>query len=97
MRILFLASTLLMLCMSSVTFFIYRLDKRASKRARARRVPEHTLLLLAFFFGAPGALCAMASLRHKTQHIRFALLVPLFALLQIAGLIYFGLAARFPC
>lgn len=74
--------------MSLVAYFVYALDKRRARR-NEWRVRERTLLLLAFFGGAPGALLAMRRLRHKTQHGLFRLLVPLFLILQGAELVYF--------
>lgn len=65
-----------------LTFYV---DKRASVR-KLRRVPERTLLTIAFF-GPFGTLVAMRSFRHKTRKNRF-LLVYLFAVLHIAVAVY---------
>ncbi len=54
--------------------------------AKARRIPERTLLLLALF-GPFGALMGMQLFRHKTRHTKF-LLVPLFALVQVTLALY---------
>ncbi len=48
------------------TFLVFAWDKRASKRD-GRRVPERNLLAWSVFGGAPGALIAMAVLRHKIR------------------------------
>lgn len=70
-----------------VTFCVYAADKRIAKSKKGgRRVPERTLLLLAFFGGCYGAALGMALCRHKTKHARFLVLVPLAAILWTVGL-----------
>lgn len=73
--------------MSLVSFIIYAHDKLQAKRGKWR-VKETTLLLLAFFMGAPGALIAMHTLRHKTLKIRFTIFVPAFFILQAAIFVF---------
>jgi uncharacterized membrane protein YsdA (DUF1294 family) len=58
------------LIMSLVTFAAFGLDKGKAKRGRWR-IPEATLLLLAFLLGAPGAFLGMSFFRHKTQKVSF--------------------------
>ena len=77
--------------MSLLTAGIFVWDKRRA-RSGGRRVPEARLLLFALLGGAPGAYWAMRTVRHKTKHLRFRLLVPLLALAQFALLGW--LAAR---
>jgi uncharacterized membrane protein YsdA (DUF1294 family) len=55
-----------LLAVNGLTFAMFALDKRAAERG-AWRVPERRLLILAVFGGAPGALCAQQTLRHKTK------------------------------
>lgn len=78
--------TILMLAMSAITFFVYVYDKLQAKRG-GFRVSEKTLLLLALAFGAPGALLAMYSVRHKTLKPKFTVSVPAFLVLQILACI----------
>ncbi len=73
--------------MSVVTFVIYAYDKLQAKRGKWR-VKEKTLLLLALFMGAPGAMAAMFTLRHKTLKRKFTLPVPAFLILQIAAFVF---------
>jgi len=73
--------------MSIVAFVTYACDKIQAKRGKWR-VKERTLLLLALLMGAPGALVAMYTLRHKTLKLKFTLLVPLFLILQAAALYF---------
>lgn len=73
--------------MSLVTFAVYAYDKMQARKGKWR-VKEMTLLLLALLMGAPGALTAMYTLRHKTLKIKFTVPVPAFFLLQIAALVF---------
>ena len=79
LQILFAA----LLLVNIVAFAAYGIDKRKAQKGKWR-IPESTLLLLAFFGGAPGALMGMRAFRHKTKHRKFKILVPLFLVLQIA-------------
>ena len=70
-----------------VTFIVYAYDKHIAQQNRGkRRVPERTLILLAFLGGCIGAALGMALCRHKTKHAKFLVLVPLAVILWI-GLI----------
>ena len=62
--------------MSLVAFALYGIDKSRAKRG-AWRISERTLLLSALLMGGPGAWAGMEFFRHKTQHPRFRVLVPL--------------------
>lgn len=75
-----------------LTFAVYAVDKHIAKsRKGGRRVPERTLILLAFCGGSFGALLGMVLCRHKTKHIKFLVLVPLAALLWIAAFVLLAL------
>jgi len=54
-------------------FLLYAYDKRKAQMA-AWRIPENILLLSAFF-GPFGAYGAMKLLRHKTQKVKFYLVL----------------------
>lgn len=56
-------------------FFLYGLDKYRARR-KQWRIPEHTLLLLAFLGGCVGAAVGMALFHHKTRKTRFRDLYP---------------------
>lgn len=66
-----------------IAFFMYGLDKGKAKRG-AWRIPEATLLGIAFFGGALGAFLGMKVFRHKTKHVQFFIGVPVMLVLQIA-------------
>ncbi len=66
-----------------VVFVVYGIDKLKA-RAGAFRIPEKTLVALAAAFGALGAWAGMKIFRHKTQTPKFTILIPIFALLNLA-------------
>ena len=66
-----------------IVFFMYGIDKGKAKRNK-RRISEKTLILSAAIFGAVGALIGMSVFRHKTNHKKFTLGVPLLLILNIA-------------
>ena len=70
-----------------LAFALYGIDKWKAKRG-AWRISEATLLLIAALGGAIGALLGMELFRHKTRHVKFRVLVPLFLILHIALGVY---------
>ncbi len=71
-----------MLIMSIIGFVTMGFDKKKAIK-RGWRIPERTLILIAFFGGALGSFLGMQIFRHKTRHIKFIILVPLALLLNI--------------
>lgn len=65
-----------------VTFIIYALDKNRARKDKYR-IPEKHLVLLGVLGGSGGALMSMSVFRHKTQHKKFYLGIPLIILLQV--------------
>ncbi|NML57503.1 DUF1294 domain-containing protein [Chryseobacterium cheonjiense] len=57
---------------SIITFIIFGIDKRKAVKHQ-RRIPENTLLILAFFGGTIGALLGMLVFRHKISKRSFLL------------------------
>ncbi|MEC5161128.1 MULTISPECIES: DUF1294 domain-containing protein [unclassified Janthinobacterium] len=55
---------------SALCFIAYAVDKSAAK-AKRRRTPERTLLLLGLACGWPGAVLAQQWLRHKSSKASF--------------------------
>jgi len=76
-----------LLTINVIAFAAYGIDKWKARHGKWR-ISEMTLILLAFIGGALGALLGMKVFRHKTQHWKFKILVPLALLLWIAGLGY---------
>jgi uncharacterized membrane protein YsdA (DUF1294 family) len=77
-----------LLAINIFSFALMGWDKLMAK-ASVRRIPENTLLLAALFGGGVGAFLAMKLFRHKTQHPRFSLGLPVMAVLQVGALAYF--------
>lgn len=65
-----------------VTVLLFRFDKSMSE-VNGRRIPEKTLLTLAFMGGSPGAFWARRMFRHKTQKQPFSTYLILIVLVQI--------------
>ena len=70
-----------------LTFIIYGIDKFKAKKAKWR-IPESTLLLLAVFGGSIGAWLGLQVWRHKTQHKKFYIGIPMILTLQVIATIY---------
>ncbi len=80
---------------NAVTFFLYASDKRRAKRGKWR-ISEATLLLFPALGGGLGGLFGMYLCRHKTKHLRFRILVPLFYIiytLPVLAALLFALPA----
>ena len=71
-----------------VTFFIYGIDKWKARRGKWR-IPEETLIWLAIAGGSIGALLGMYLFRHKTQHKKFTLGLPVIILVQAVIVFFF--------
>ena len=78
---------LILAAVNLLAFALYGVDKVKAKKG-AWRIPEATLLLVAFLGGSMGALLGMEVFRHKTRHAKFRILVPLFLILHIALAVY---------
>ena len=70
----------------SIVITVY--DKSVSKKGK-RRVPEKTLMLFGFFGGATSMYAVMQIIRHKTNHKKFMIGLPLFIVLHLALIIFF--------
>ncbi len=68
--------------MSLVGFIMMGIDKRRAIK-KAWRIPERTLLTVAFLGGGIGSFLGMYAFRHKTKHVKFLVLFPLAAVLSI--------------
>ena len=66
-----------------ITALVYGLDKLFAKK-RKRRISESALLLIALLMGGVGAMFGMILFNHKTSKMKFRLLVPMLALLNVA-------------
>ena len=68
------------------TFALYAIDK-AKAKAQKWRISEATLIACGFCMGGVGALLGMNVLRHKTQHIKFKVLVPISVVFNAAVIV----------
>lgn len=64
-----------------LTFATYGYDKYCAGKGKWR-VSEGRLMGMAFFFGGAGAFLGMQVFRHKTKHLQFQILVPIFMVVQ---------------
>lgn len=71
-----------------ISFIIYFVDKEKSKKKKYR-IPEKVLLSLSIIGGCFGSLLSMCIFHHKTKHIKFILLNPLFCIVWIMVYCYF--------
>ena len=70
-----------------ITFVLYGIDKRRAIKNRWR-IPEATLLGIAFVGGSAGAWAGMQLFRHKTKHWYFRVLIPAFFVLHIVVILW---------
>ena len=70
-----------LLLINATTLLLMLADKQKAKK-NLWRIPERVLLLTALLGGSLGSLLGMYLFRHKTKHIKFTLLVPIFFLIH---------------
>lgn len=90
-------SLVYLIAINGITFLAYGIDKYKAKHNRYR-IPEATLLLLAYIGGAYGALFGMRVWHHKTRKRKFQILVPLaivFCSLILLGAFFFHIPFSF--
>ena len=75
-----------LLIINAFTLLIMLADKRKAQKG-AWRIPERVLLGLALAGGSLGGVMGMRLFRHKTQHPKFALGLPLLLVMHIFLLI----------
>ena len=64
-----------------ITFILYGLDKMFAIKSMWR-ISEKTLILLATFGGAIGAILAMYFFRHKTKTPKFFITIPILCIIE---------------
>ena len=77
----------ILLTLNLLTFIIYGIDKFKAKKAKWR-ISEATLILLAVIGGSIGAWLGLQVWRHKTQHKKFFIGIPMILTLQVIATIY---------
>jgi len=79
-----------LLVINFAAFYLYWEDKRRARKDKWR-IKESNLLLVSVAGGSIGALAGMHVFRHKTKHMKFKILNPLFFILHIALFFYLNL------
>ena len=79
----------LYLCIVNAIGFVLMLADKKKAIKKQWRIPEKTLLGIAFIGGSLGSLLGMYTCRHKTRHIQFTLGIPLMLVLQISAILFF--------
>lgn len=83
-----------LLLINAAGFLLMLVDKWKAKKNRWR-IRESTLLLVAALGGSVGSLAGMYLFRHKTQHLKFTLGIPLILAAQcIAAVLVMALGAK---
>ena len=83
-----------LLIINALGFLLMLVDKWKARKNRWR-VRESTLLLIAALGGSVGSLLGMYLFRHKTQHLKFTLGIPLILAAQcIAAVLVMALATK---
>jgi uncharacterized membrane protein YsdA (DUF1294 family) len=90
--VIFLAAVVLIVW-NIIVFAMYAADKRKAAKNKWR-ISEATLIACAFVMGGIGALFGMRILRHKTQHLKFKLLIPLALVLNVAVVVLLVILIR---
>ena len=70
--------------MNAVGFALMGADKSRAEKG-VFRIPERTLIAVAFMLGGVGSLAGMFAFRHKTRHVKFVVLLPVAALFSVAA------------
>ena len=76
-----------LLLINALGFLLMLIDKWKARKNRWR-IPESTLMAVALLGGSIGSLIGMYTVRHKTQHIKFTVGIPLILVAQIFAAIF---------
>ncbi len=72
---------------NAISLTLMHVDKKKAVRGKWR-IPERTLLGVCFLGGSLGGFLGMQLFRHKTQHPKFYITVPLLLVLQAFALVW---------
>ena len=78
---------LYLLIINAAGFVLMLIDKWKAKKNRWR-IPEATLMTVAALGGSIGSLLGMYTVRHKTQHLKFTLGIPVILAVQIVAAVW---------
>ena len=71
---------------SAIAFGVTVYDKWAAKKRPKHRTPERTLLIISALGGSVFMYLTMKVIRHKTQHKKFMIGIPVIIFLQLAAI-----------
>lgn len=74
-----------LLIINILAFVLYGIDKRKARREEYR-IPESTLLWMARLGGGVGSWLGIKAFHHKTKHVRFRIVVPLWTILWASAI-----------
>lgn len=77
-----------LLIINIIGFLAMGIDK-AKAKAGAWRIPEKTLLGIAFMGGGLGVWLGMEGFRHKTKHWYFKYGIPVVLMVEISAILFF--------
>lgn len=69
------------------TVILMRIDKQKAIKNQFR-IPERTFFLLSILGGAIGTYIGMKAYRHKTQHAKFTIGIPILIIWNLVAFIY---------
>ena len=81
------------LLINVITFAAYGVDKRKAIRDQWR-IPELTLISMAFLGGFIGAPLGMLTFHHKIRKIKFRILIPVAVILHIILIIFIAVTVH---
>ena len=76
-----------LLVINLTAFILCGSDKRRAVKNKYR-IPERTLILISLAGGAWGFWLGMGMFRHKTKHMKFVILIPLFCIIWLGIIMY---------
>ena len=76
-----------LLIINALGFLLMLMDKYKARKNKWR-IPEKTLLGVAALGGSIGSLAGMYAVRHKTQHPKFTIGIPVILALQAVGAVF---------
>ena len=80
------ACLIYLLVISLIAFGVTVYDKWAAKKRPKHRTPERTLLIISALGGSVFMYLTMQGIRHKTQHKKFMIGIPVIIFLQLAAI-----------
>ena len=76
-----------LLIINAAGFLLMLVDKFKAKK-NLWRIPEATLMTVAALGGSIGSLLGMYTVRHKTQHPKFTIGIPVILALQLVAAVF---------